>query len=190
MQVCAMRLPAEVLEQHLRLILEGLLLWSEDSKNKFKLKVAFLGPVCFKDGAYIQSICQESCLWAGDRCVDPVCPSLSSAASAAAGSCGPVDEGDRQTGDGYRTVAALLLYGASDGWPQRSAGRPMQALRDRCAVRQVRVIVERLARRCGYDAVAAAMPAGDRRLLSHIQKEMLRKKRTQTKPGSEVSLAA
>ena len=34
-----MRLPTEVLEQHLRPILEGLLLWSEDSKNKFKLKV-------------------------------------------------------------------------------------------------------------------------------------------------------
>ena len=42
-----MRLPADVLEQHLQLILEGLLLWSEDSKNKFKLKVAFLGPVYF-----------------------------------------------------------------------------------------------------------------------------------------------
>ncbi len=34
-----MRLPTEVLDQHLRPILEGLLLWSEDSKNKFKLKV-------------------------------------------------------------------------------------------------------------------------------------------------------
>ena len=51
---------------------------------------------------------------------------------------------------------------------------------------QVRVIVERLARRCGYDAVAAAMPQGDKRLLSHIQKEMLRKKRTQSRAGSEV----
>lgn len=36
-----MRLPTEVLDQHLRPILEGLLLWSEDSKNKFKLKVLF-----------------------------------------------------------------------------------------------------------------------------------------------------
>ena len=36
-----MRLPTEVLDQHLRPILEGLLLWSEDSKNKFKLKVCF-----------------------------------------------------------------------------------------------------------------------------------------------------
>ena len=40
-----MRLPADVLEQHLQLILEGLLLWSEDSKNKFKLKVTFSSPV-------------------------------------------------------------------------------------------------------------------------------------------------
>lgn len=51
---------------------------------------------------------------------------------------------------------------------------------------QVRVIVERLARRCGYDAVAGAMPQGDRRLLSHIQKEMLRKKRTHARAGSQV----
>ena len=36
-----MRLPTEVLEQHLRPTLEGLLLWSEDSKNKFKLKVIY-----------------------------------------------------------------------------------------------------------------------------------------------------
>jgi ribosomal RNA-processing protein 12 len=42
MQVCVMSLPTEILEQHLRQILEGLLLWSEDSKNKFKLKVALL----------------------------------------------------------------------------------------------------------------------------------------------------
>lgn len=38
-QVCAMRLPVEVLEKHMPQILEGLLLWSEDSKNKFRLKV-------------------------------------------------------------------------------------------------------------------------------------------------------
>ena len=53
---------------------------------------------------------------------------------------------------------------------------------------QVRVIVERLARRCGYDAVAAAMPEGDRKLLLHIQKEQLRKKRVQSRAGSEVRL--
>ncbi|BDA46153.1 RRP12-like protein [Coccomyxa sp. Obi] len=78
-KVCAMRLPVDVLEQHMAQILEGLLLWSEDSKNKFRLKV--------------------------------------------------------------------------------------------------RVIVERLARRCGYDAVAGAMPPGDKRLLIHIRRENLRKQR-------------
>ena len=34
-----MRLPVEVLQAHLGAMLEGLLLWSEDSKNKFRLKV-------------------------------------------------------------------------------------------------------------------------------------------------------
>ncbi len=33
-----MRLPPEVLQEHLPLMLQGLLLWSEDSKNKFRLK--------------------------------------------------------------------------------------------------------------------------------------------------------
>jgi hypothetical protein len=34
-----MRLPAEALQPHLAAILEGILLWASDSKNKFKLKV-------------------------------------------------------------------------------------------------------------------------------------------------------
>ena len=38
-QVCAMRLPVEVLQAHLGAMLQGLLLWSEDTKNKFRLKV-------------------------------------------------------------------------------------------------------------------------------------------------------
>ncbi len=33
-----MRLPADVLQAHLAAMLVGLLLWSEDSKNKFRLK--------------------------------------------------------------------------------------------------------------------------------------------------------
>jgi len=37
-QVCAVRLPADVLQAHLAAMLVGLLLWSEDSKNKFRLK--------------------------------------------------------------------------------------------------------------------------------------------------------
>jgi len=50
----------------------------------------------------------------------------------------------------------------------------------------VRTIVERLARRCGYDAVAAAMPAGDKRLLQHIRRETLRKQRLRADVGSQV----
>lgn len=38
-QVVAMRLPAEALQPQLGPILEGVLLWAADSKNKFKLKV-------------------------------------------------------------------------------------------------------------------------------------------------------
>lgn len=38
-QVCVSRMQIEMLERHLKGILEGILLWSEDSKNKFKLKV-------------------------------------------------------------------------------------------------------------------------------------------------------
>jgi len=34
-----MRMPSAMLEQQLGPILEGILLWAEDSKNKFKLKV-------------------------------------------------------------------------------------------------------------------------------------------------------
>lgn len=39
LQVVAMRLPVEALLPQLRPILEGVLLWASDSKNKFKLKV-------------------------------------------------------------------------------------------------------------------------------------------------------
>lgn len=53
---------------------------------------------------------------------------------------------------------------------------------------KVRVIVERLARRCGFEAMAAAMPAGDMRLLSHIRKEHARKvkRKSASRAGSEV----
>ena len=37
-QVVAMRLPLEAVLPHLPAILEGVLLWAADSKNKFKLK--------------------------------------------------------------------------------------------------------------------------------------------------------
>ncbi len=38
-QVVAMRLPLESVLPHLPAILDGVLLWAADSKNKFKLKV-------------------------------------------------------------------------------------------------------------------------------------------------------
>ncbi|GIL82209.1 hypothetical protein Vretifemale_11129 [Volvox reticuliferus] len=78
-KVCAMRLPVEILLSHLGPILEGMLVWAGDSKNKFKLKV--------------------------------------------------------------------------------------------------RVIVERLARRCGFDAVSAAMPPSDSKLLTNIRKEAAKRQR-------------
>eukprot|EP00798_Chlamydomonas_sp_ICE-L_P031076 gene31076-6203_t len=78
-KVCAMRMPAEMLMTMLGEILEGVLIWCNDSKNKFKLKV--------------------------------------------------------------------------------------------------RVIVERLARRCGFDNVAEKIPASEAKLLTHIRKEFNKKQR-------------
>lgn len=49
---------------------------------------------------------------------------------------------------------------------------------------QIRVIVERLVRRCGYEAVAAACPPGDAKLMSHIRKQASRKERRKAM-GSE-----
>ncbi len=47
------------------------------------------------------------------------------------------------------------------------------------------MIVERLARRCGFDEVAKYIPESDTRLLTHIRKQHNRKQRR--KGGSEVS---
>ena len=41
-QVCAMRLPVELLLPWLGPIQEGMLLWADDSKNKFRLKVRLI----------------------------------------------------------------------------------------------------------------------------------------------------
>lgn len=42
-------------------------------------------------------------------------------------------------------------------------------------IMQVRLIVEKLAKRCGFDVVEAAIPEGDTKLLTHIRKERTRK---------------
>lgn len=39
LQVCAMRMPVDMLLQWLPQMMEGMLIWSDDSKNKFRLKV-------------------------------------------------------------------------------------------------------------------------------------------------------
>lgn len=40
-KVVIARLPAQELDQHLKSLVEGLILWSDDSKNHFKAKVCF-----------------------------------------------------------------------------------------------------------------------------------------------------
>ena len=58
---------------------------------------------------------------------------------------------------------------------------------------KTRMIVERLVRRCGLDAVTAACPEGDMRLVAHIRKQNARKERRRaggSEAGSEVRGAA
>eukprot|EP00878_Enallax_costatus_P038953 GHUV01044457.1.p1 GENE.GHUV01044457.1~~GHUV01044457.1.p1 ORF type:complete len:407 (+),score=82.08 GHUV01044457.1:595-1815(+) len=93
-QVCAMRMPVDMLLVWLPQMLEGMLIWADDSKNKFKLKI--------------------------------------------------------------------------------------------------RVIMERLVRRCGVEPVAAACPPGDAKLLAHIRKQNSRKERKKaagSEAGSEADAA-
>ena len=54
---------------------------------------------------------------------------------------------------------------------------------------QIRVIMERLVRRCGVEPLAAACPPGDAKLLAHIRKQNSRKERKKaagSEAGSEV----
>ena len=51
---------------------------------------------------------------------------------------------------------------------------------------QVRWIVEKLAKRCGFEAVAQHMPEAHSRLLSHIRKENNRRERRHSEAGSQV----
>ena len=50
MQVVAMRLPIPVVTTHLKAILDGILLWSADTKNQFKLKVSTQPLLCLYVG--------------------------------------------------------------------------------------------------------------------------------------------
>ena len=51
---------------------------------------------------------------------------------------------------------------------------------------QVRWIVEKLAKRCGFEAVAQHMPEAHAKLLSHIRKENNRRDRKRSEAGSQV----
>lgn len=51
---------------------------------------------------------------------------------------------------------------------------------------QIRVIIERLAKRCGFDAVAQHIPQQHARLLTHIRKQHNRKVRRRSEAGSQV----
>ena len=53
-------------------------------------------------------------------------------------------------------------------------------------IMQVRWIVEKLAKRCGFEAVAQHMPEAHSRLLSHIRKENNRRERRHSEAGSQV----
>jgi hypothetical protein len=55
-------------------------------------------------------------------------------------------------------------------------------------LQQIRVIIERLVRRCGVEPVAAACPAGDVKLMTHIRKQQARKERRRggSEAGSQV----
>lgn len=54
-----MRMPGHLLEQQLGPILEGILLWAEDSKNKFKLKVGGGGEGGGRAGRNLSSIFED-----------------------------------------------------------------------------------------------------------------------------------
>jgi hypothetical protein len=61
-----------------------------------------------------------------------------------------------------------------------------------CVCLQIRVIIERLVRRCGVEPVAAACPAGDVKLMTHIRKQQARKERRRggSEAGSQVCALA
>ncbi|PNH02025.1 Ribosomal RNA-processing protein 12 [Tetrabaena socialis] len=163
-KVCAMRLPVDLLTPQLGTILEGVLLWAEDSKNKFKLKVLPLQIVEGLAGTaeprtwllpLLRRHVRHCRLAFWQQELLPLAVTL-----------------------GSRSAALTATGGA---------GAAALALKCRTLELQVRVIVERLARRCGFDEVAAVMPASDTRLLAHIRKEHVKKaRRKHASSNSEV----
>lgn len=50
------------------------------------------------------------------------------------------------------------------------------------------MIIERLARRCGYEALEPHIPEAHRKLLTHIRKQNTRKERRKSEAGSQVGV--
>lgn len=53
LQVCAMRMPVDMLLVWLPQMLEGMLIWADDSKNKFRLKVNI---ICLLTAVWLQLV--------------------------------------------------------------------------------------------------------------------------------------
>ena len=135
LKVAVMRVPAELLAPHLRAMVEGVLVWAEDTKNRYKLKVCAVGTLPPRtrlprevggSGAVI--------------CVDAPIVLL------------------RDLSFDLRCVCKTMAHAS-------------------CARVQVRHLVERLCKRCGYDAVAAVWPESQAKLLTAIRKHLARKAR-------------
>ncbi len=93
----------------------------------------------------------------------------------------------------YQGTAAMLLHTALQWLLSSATGTHpcnMAMLIDpvlRCTnplPLQVRLIVEKLAKRCGFEEVEAAMPEGDTKLLMHIRKERTRKEARKAGAGA------
>ena len=72
------------------------------------------------------------------------------------------------------------------GWSPRL--QPTPPLPVRCI--QVRIIVERLAKKCGFAEVDKHIPEAHKKLLTHIRKQTNRKERRKSEAGSQVCSGA
>lgn len=96
---------------------------------------------------------------------------------------------------GNSEATQLLVHHLSDAAAAAVSGREAAlavSLPTSCrlslslSLSQVRLIIEKLARRCGFDAVQGAVPPGDTRLLAHIRRERTRKEVRKVAATSQV----
>jgi len=205
-QVVAMRLPLEAVQPHLPAILEGVLLWAADSKNKFKLKVRLPCGLTMHTGYATIFNSVFGYFMSGNHRYRVRLPSPTSQSPETLTGCVATASPSRGllvcsklrgANDAYWAASIPVLWGFEERDKRREQTFQPSLVFQRYfnpQLRefnvfnlQVRVIVERLARRCGYDAVAAAIPEAHRKLLTHIRKERVRKDgRRHSEAGSEV----